>query len=109
MQPELTKCRLLERRNQTLPKLSMVTEEQQKHKVALITPNDTLDVKLQNFLKNSLIGLEYIVELIADDSLPNSTFICMLCERRGNYKSTIFHVCSEDHRMKLLVMMFKLV
>lgn len=58
-------------------------------------------------IKESLVGLEYLIFVrnLDSNSLDNS-FICSLCEKKGNVNNIILHFISNTHRLKFLKSVF---
>lgn len=50
----------------------------------------------------SLIGLEYILELVEGEGKEPS-YICVMCEKRGDPRTIMDHITSYKHRLKYLV------
>lgn len=49
-----------------------------------------------------LIGLEYILELVIGEGKEPS-YLCVLCEKRGDPRTIMDHITSYKHRLKYLV------
>uniref|UniRef100_T1HY41 C2H2-type domain-containing protein n=1 Tax=Rhodnius prolixus TaxID=13249 RepID=T1HY41_RHOPR len=50
-----------------------------------------------------LIGLEYIVELVTSEEESEPRYICLLCEKKGDPRSLMVHVTSQNHCLKYIV------
>ncbi|CAB0015509.1 unnamed protein product [Nesidiocoris tenuis] len=59
--------------------------------------------------KGPLIGLEYIVELVNLEDKSEPRYICLLCEKRGDPRSVMVHVTSQNHYFKYICCFFRTV
>ncbi|KAF6207576.1 hypothetical protein GE061_016023 [Apolygus lucorum] len=57
--------------------------------------------------KGPLIGLEYIVELVNLEDKSEPRYICLLCEKRGDPRSVMVHVTSQNHFLKYICCFFR--
>ncbi|XP_055842843.1 uncharacterized protein CG7065 [Episyrphus balteatus] len=65
--------------------------------------NRTAEIQatIKTYRDNALIGVEYTVELLNDDEREPS-YICLLCDKRGDPRTIIAHWISYNHRLKYL-------
>ncbi|XP_026284251.2 uncharacterized protein CG7065-like [Frankliniella occidentalis] len=56
---------------------------------------------LDDHKSSPLIGLEYVVEL-NDDYEKESSYVCMLCDKKGDPRTVMAHLVSYNHRSKYL-------
>ena len=56
---------------------------------------------LDNYKMSPLIGLEYLVELV--DSSKEPQYNCMLCNKKGDPRTVMTHLTSQNHRMSYIV------
>lgn len=62
-----------------------------------------LQPTLDNCKRQALVAVEYVVEL-TNDSGREPSYLCVLCDKRGNSAATILsHLISYNHRLKFLV------
>ncbi|XP_073978109.1 uncharacterized protein CG7065-like isoform X2 [Rhodnius prolixus] len=54
-----------------------------------------------------LIGLEYIVELVTSEEESEPRYICLLCEKKGDPRSLMVHVTSQNHCLKYISCFFR--
>lgn len=48
-------------------------------------------------------GLEYLVELVPDERGKEPTYVCMLCDKKGDPRVAMAHIKSYNHRSKYIV------
>ncbi len=60
---------------------------------------------LDRIKDDALIGLEYITELVLGDG-KESSYHCVLCDKRGDPRTILHHITSYNHRLKYLVSLF---
>jgi len=75
-----------------------VDEDEETEPPPLTNIQGTLD----DFKSTPLIGLEYVVEL-NDAYEKESTYVCMLCDKKGDPRTVMAHLVSYNHRLKYLV------
>lgn len=64
--------------------------------------NAEIQAKVDKCKTTPFIGLEYLLELtLPDDKEP--TYLCVLCEKRGDPRTIMDHLKSYKHRLKYLV------
>lgn len=63
---------------------------------------------LDRFKEQSLVGLEYIMELLnATVGSKEPLYHCVLCNKRGDIRTITNHITSYNHRIKFLVKLNK--
>lgn len=66
-----------------------------------------LQKKLDKCKDESLVGLEYIMELtVPGDDIKEPYYHCILCDKRGDPRTIMVHITSYNHRLKFLVNFF---
>ncbi|XP_031352794.1 uncharacterized protein CG7065-like isoform X3 [Photinus pyralis] len=53
--------------------------------------------RLDNFTIGPLIGLEYLFELLEFDRDKEPSYLCLLCDKRGDPRTVIAHLASYNH------------
>ncbi|KAK9743961.1 hypothetical protein QE152_g8182 [Popillia japonica] len=53
--------------------------------------------RLDNYSVSSLIGLEYLLEIQEYDRDKEPSYLCMLCDKRGDPRTVIAHLVSYNH------------
>ncbi|XP_044004555.1 uncharacterized protein CG7065-like [Aphidius gifuensis] len=61
----------------------------------------SIQVSLDRHQSSPLVGLEYLLEIIDNDS-PEPSYKCVLCEKRGDPRTVMAHITSYNHRMTYL-------
>ncbi|KAJ9584889.1 hypothetical protein L9F63_020744, partial [Diploptera punctata] len=72
-----------------------------------VTPTKLNPTKLQTALdsyKESLIGMEYVIELLRPDDEPH--YICLLCDKKCDPRMILGHAVSFMHRLKYITLHF---
>lgn len=67
-----------------------------------VKPVSALQTTIDNCKNHALVALEYIVELTFDNG-KEPTYQCVLCDKRGDPRTIMFHLTSYMHRLKFLV------
>ncbi|XP_014254047.1 uncharacterized protein LOC106669237 isoform X2 [Cimex lectularius] len=62
---------------------------------------------LDSFKAAPLIGLEYIVELVSSTGEGEPRYACLLCEKRGDPRSVMLHLTSQNHYLKYISCFFR--
>lgn len=70
-----------------------------------VKPVAELQAAIDKCKDMSLIGLEYLLELLRGDGKEPS-YLCVICEKRGDPRTIIDHITSYKHRLKYLVSYF---
>lgn len=69
-----------------------------------VKPVAELQSSLDKTKDQSLVGLEYIMELVKHAPEQKEPFYhCVLCDKRGDPRTIIIHIASYNHRIKFLV------
>ena len=66
-----------------------------------ITRTTTIQMSLDRHRSSPLVGLEYLLELIDNDSCEPS-YTCVLCDKRGDPRTVMAHITSYNHRITYL-------
>ncbi|XP_046752755.1 uncharacterized protein CG7065-like isoform X1 [Diprion similis] len=66
-----------------------------------MTRTTTIQVSLDRHRSSPLVGLEYLLELIDNDSCEPS-YTCVLCDKRGDPRTVMAHITSYNHRITYL-------
>lgn len=66
-----------------------------------ISRNTTIQVSLDRHRSSPLVGLEYLLELVDNDSCEPS-YTCVLCDKRGDPRTVMAHITSYNHRIAYL-------
>ncbi|KAF5288762.1 hypothetical protein FQA39_LY15253 [Lamprigera yunnana] len=53
--------------------------------------------RLDNFTVGPLIGLEYLFELVEYDRDKEPSYLCLLCDKKGDPRTVIAHLASYNH------------
>lgn len=61
----------------------------------------TIQVSLDRHQSSPLVGLEYLLELVDNDSCEPS-YTCVLCDKRGDPRTVMAHITSYNHRITYL-------
>ncbi|XP_021914460.1 uncharacterized protein CG7065-like isoform X2 [Zootermopsis nevadensis] len=61
-----------------------------------------IQATLDNHKSSPLIGLEYLVELVPDERGKEPTYVCMLCDKKGDPRVAMAHIKSYNHRSKYI-------
>lgn len=67
----------------------------------LMTRSTTIQVSLDRHRTSPLVGLEYLLELVDNESCEPS-YTCVLCDKRGDPRSVMEHLVSYNHRITYL-------
>lgn len=67
-----------------------------------VKPVAELQATIDKCKDMSLIGLEYLLELIRGEGCEPS-YLCIICEKRGDPRTILDHITSYKHRLKYLV------
>lgn len=52
---------------------------------------------MDNYTVGPLVGLEYVFELQEYDPEKEPTYLCMLCDKKGDPRTVIAHLASYNH------------
>ncbi|KAK4873888.1 hypothetical protein RN001_013248 [Aquatica leii] len=52
---------------------------------------------LDNYTVGPIIGLEYLIELVEYDREKEPSYLCLLCDKRGDPRTVIAHLSSYNH------------
>ncbi|XP_015434784.1 PREDICTED: uncharacterized protein CG7065-like [Dufourea novaeangliae] len=66
-----------------------------------ITRTTTIQMSLDRHRSSPLVGLEYLLELVDNDSCEPS-YTCVLCDKRGDPRTVMAHITSYNHRITYL-------
>lgn len=66
-----------------------------------ITRTTTIQMSLDRHQSSPLVGLEYLLELVDNDSCEPS-YTCVLCDKRGDPRTVMAHITSYNHRISYL-------
>ncbi|XP_043265177.1 uncharacterized protein CG7065-like [Colletes gigas] len=66
-----------------------------------ITRTTTIQTSLDRHRSSPLVGLEYLLELVDNDSCEPS-YTCVLCDKRGDPRTVMAHITSYNHRITYL-------
>ncbi|XP_057321309.1 uncharacterized protein CG7065-like isoform X1 [Microplitis mediator] len=66
-----------------------------------ITRVTTIQMSLDRHQSSPLVGLEYLLELVDNDSCEPS-YTCVLCDKRGDPRTVMAHITSYNHRITYL-------
>ncbi|XP_034947074.1 uncharacterized protein CG7065-like isoform X1 [Chelonus insularis] len=66
-----------------------------------ITRATQIQTSLDRHQSSPLVGLEYLLELIDNDSCEPS-YTCVLCDKRGDPRTVMAHITSYNHRITYL-------
>ncbi|KAK0089137.1 hypothetical protein PV326_004578 [Microctonus aethiopoides] len=66
-----------------------------------MTRSTTIQVSLDRHQSSPLVGLEYLLELVDNDSCEPS-YTCVLCDKRGDPRTVMAHITSYNHRITYL-------
>lgn len=61
----------------------------------------TIQVSLDRHKSSPLVGLEYLLEIVDNDT-PEPSYTCVLCDKRGDPRTVMAHITSYNHRMTYL-------
>ncbi len=67
-----------------------------------VKPVADLQNTIDSYKEQPLVGLEYIIEL-NEGSESERSYHCVLCETRGDPRTIMVHLISQNHRLKFLV------
>lgn len=67
-----------------------------------IKPVADLQNKIDKYKDQPLVGIEYVIEL-TEGSEREVAYLCVLCESRGDPRTILLHMISQNHRLKFLV------
>ena len=73
-----------------------------------VRPMPKIQDTLKKYKESALIGIEYCVELTNGDENEPS-YICLLCDKRGDPRTILSHWSSYNHRLKYLVKNYNLL
>ncbi|KAM0736472.1 Uncharacterized protein ACS0PU_006121 [Formica fusca] len=66
-----------------------------------ITRITSIQMSLDRHQSSPLVGLEYLLELVDNDSCEPS-YTCVLCDKRGDPRTVMAHITSYNHRITYL-------
>ncbi|XP_012274141.1 uncharacterized protein CG7065 isoform X2 [Orussus abietinus] len=66
-----------------------------------LTRTTAIQVSLDRHRSSPLVGLEYLLELVDNDSCEPS-YTCVLCDKRGDPRTVMAHITSYNHRITYL-------
>ncbi|XP_024942506.1 uncharacterized protein CG7065 isoform X2 [Cephus cinctus] len=66
-----------------------------------LTRTTAIQVSLDRHRSSPLVGLEYLLELVDNDSCEPS-YTCVLCDKRGDPRTVMAHITSYNHRVTYL-------
>ncbi|KAL0126936.1 hypothetical protein PUN28_005341 [Cardiocondyla obscurior] len=66
-----------------------------------ITRTTSIQMSLDRHQSSPLVGLEYLLELVDNDSCEPS-YTCVLCDKRGDPRTVMAHITSYNHRITYL-------
>lgn len=66
-----------------------------------LTRTTTIQMSLDRHRSSPLVGLEYLLELVDNDSCEPS-YTCVLCDKRGDPRTVMAHITSYNHRITYL-------
>ncbi|PNF34078.1 hypothetical protein B7P43_G01165 [Cryptotermes secundus] len=68
-----------------------------------------IQATLDSHKSSPLIGLEYLVELVPDETGKEPMYVCMLCDKKGDPRVAMAHITSYNHRSKYIGIHFPTV
>ncbi|XP_014478112.1 PREDICTED: uncharacterized protein CG7065-like isoform X2 [Dinoponera quadriceps] len=66
-----------------------------------ITRTTSIQMSLDRHQSSPLVGLEYLLELVDNESCEPS-YTCVLCDKRGDPRTVMAHITSYNHRITYL-------